>query len=89
MANQPGGQKPTLTPGRTPAHPPPPPPSPRPGNYLDTRCDSGRHYEHRGLTCEQIGDREWDPVTGYLSDAEAAATPPQLTGLAHLVVKES
>jgi hypothetical protein len=54
-----------------------------------TTCPSGKHHVHPGLLCEQIGDREWDPITGYLTEAEAAAHPPQITGLAHLVVKES
>jgi hypothetical protein len=58
-------------------------------NYFDTRCPSGRHYEHENLTCEQIGDRPWDPITGYRTEAEMAADPPQFTGLAHLITKES
>lgn len=53
-----------------------------PANYLDSRCPSGRHYEHPDLTCERIGDREWDPITGYRTDKEmAAAGLPQFTGL--------
>ncbi|MGW2379298.1 hypothetical protein [Streptomyces sp. NPDC001658] len=61
----------------------------QPGNYFDTRCPSGTHFSHPDLTCEQVGDREWDPITGYHTEAEMAALGlPQLTGIAHLA-KES
>jgi hypothetical protein len=54
-----------------------------------TRCPSNRHYLHPGLTCEQVGDREWNPITGYRTEAEAAANPPQFTGLLAVAVKET
>lgn len=50
-------------------------------DYRDTRCLTGRHYEHHGMTCDQIGDRPWQPVYGYRTEAEFDANPPQFTGL--------
>lgn len=52
-----------------------------PVNYRDTRCPSGQHYAHPDLSCERIGDREWNPYTGYRTWEEVAAHPPQITGV--------
>lgn len=60
-----------------------------PVNYRDTRCSSGQHYAHPDTTCEQIGDRKWDPITGYRTEEEMAANPPQFTGLLGLAARES
>lgn len=79
--------KPTLEPKRGPVWPPPPPPPPM--DYLDTRCPTERHYAHPDMSCEQIGEREWDPIIGYRTEVEFAADPPQFTGLIQLALKES
>ncbi|WP_420169015.1 hypothetical protein [Streptomyces violaceoruber] len=63
--------------------------SAQPGNYFDTRCPSGRHYEHAGSTCEEIGNRRWDPVFGYRTEEQVAADPIQFTGLLGLAARES
>lgn len=58
-----------------------------PTNY--TQCPSGEHRLHPGLTCAEIGDRAWDPITGYRTEAETVDHPPQFTGILHLAAKES
>ncbi|MFD5938284.1 hypothetical protein [Streptomyces griseus] len=58
-------------------------------NYFDTRCPSGVHFSHPNLTCEEIGDRAWDPITGYRTWDQFVAEPPEFTGLAHLITKEA
>ncbi|MFD8667071.1 hypothetical protein ACFV1U_16960 [Streptomyces microflavus] len=54
-----------------------------------TRCPSNKHHVHPGLLCEQIGDREWDPITGYRTEEELAANPTEFTGLTGLAARES
>ena len=54
-------------------------------NYRDTRCPTGHHYEHPDLTCEEIGDREWDPITGYRSEPAM----PGFSGILDLLAADS
>jgi len=54
-----------------------------------TPCPSGRHRAHPTMTCEEVGDRQWDPITGYRTEKEMAANPTQFTGLLGLAAREN
>ncbi|MER6103612.1 hypothetical protein ABT115_15140 [Streptomyces sp. NPDC001832] len=56
-------------------------------NY--TPCPSGKHRVHPNQSCEEVGDRAWDPIIGYRTEAEAAPNPPQFTGILGSSAKES
>lgn len=54
-----------------------------------TPCPSGKHRVHPTQSCEEVGDRLWDPINGYRTEAEAAANPTQFTGLLGPAARES
>lgn len=54
-----------------------------------TPCPSGKHRVHPTQTCEEVGDRPWDPITGYRTEEEMAANPTEFTGLLGLAAREN